>query len=551
FGRRTVTSDRQYSSFSNNSAANDATQLTDNNNVYGMIEVLPLPTLTLSPPTATIKESPTTSVVYQIDRSHAVGNLTVRLAIGGTASPVDYTVAGKGVGVDGTTISLTIPHGQAAATLTLTPSDDLHAETEETLVLTLLNDDAYLVGAQAQATVTIDANDTVVTTVGDSGEGSLRQAVLNANAAPGVDTITFAAEFIDQSPDSIALTSGPLTITDNAAIVGTEAALLTIDGGGTSQIFDIGSGVTVDISNVTIADGQAVNGGGILNQGVLTLTGAVLKQNFASNDGGAIFNSGSLTVTETLIKDNSSSDSGGAIYNSGDLTMADTTLDSNIATQRRGGLYNTLGAAGTITSTTFANNLGQVGGSSIYNDGSLTLIDSTVVVPTDGGSTSGVADTGIANTGSLTVATTPPAGTDPKPVLDLIPNLPNPIYGYSGADQLVGGLEDDQLVGGGGDDTLTGGFGSDHFIYRSLSEGSDTITDFSTNEDYLNLSFLFNSLNYTGSDPIADGYLSLQAVGQDVLVYGSQTGDGQYSTLLTTLQNVSLDELAVGKNILI
>jgi hypothetical protein len=37
----------------------------------------------------------------------------------------------------------------------------------------------------------VDAATFVVTTVGDSGAGSLRQAILNANAIPGDDTILF------------------------------------------------------------------------------------------------------------------------------------------------------------------------------------------------------------------------------------------------------------------------------------------------------------------------------------------------------------------------
>ena len=35
------------------------------------------------------------------------------------------------------------------------------------------------------------ANNVTVTNTNDSGAGSLRQAILDANAAPGVDTITF------------------------------------------------------------------------------------------------------------------------------------------------------------------------------------------------------------------------------------------------------------------------------------------------------------------------------------------------------------------------
>lgn len=519
--------------FSNNSAGQDANQPTDNDNIYGAIAVLPLPTVTVVAPVTSTKEGSTANVTYQINRSHAIGNLTVYLTLGGTANTSDYSITGAGVATDNTVVSITIPHGEATASLTIAPQNDIHAEADETLILSLQADDAYLLGAAQQAILTIDANDTVVTNTNDSGEGSLRQAVLNANAGLGTDAITFTEMFADATPDLIALTSGELTLTGDTSIVGTGAQLLTIDGGGTSNIFDIQPEAAVEISALTIADGQAVKGGGILNQGVLTLSGAVLQENSASSDGGAIFNGGSLTITETLVQDNTADNLGGAIYNSGDLTIANAGLDSNTASQSGGAVYNAVGATATIANSTVANNTGQVDGVSIYNSGTLDLINSTVISPVNSPSSSG-----IFNDGNLTVTT----GSS---------TLTNPIYGYAGNDQLLGGADNDQLVGGAGDDNLTGGFGIDRFVYQSLADGSDTITDFSSNEDLLDLSPLFASLEYTGSDPIADGYLIIQASNQDTLIYASSTGSGQYPELLATLSSVSPDDLAVGKNILV
>ncbi|MEG3440241.1 calcium-binding protein [Pannus brasiliensis CCIBt3594] len=62
----------------------------------------------------------------------------------------------------------------------------------------------------------------------------------------------------------------------------------------------------------------------------------------------------------------------------------------------------------------------------------------------------------------------------------------NIITGNSGNNVLSGGAGDDTLVGGAGADTLTGGNGSDTFLYNALSDGGDTITDWSpTNRIYL------------------------------------------------------------------
>jgi large repetitive protein len=52
------------------------------------------------------------------------------------------------------------------------------------------------------------------------------------------------------------------------------------------------------------------------------------------------------------------------------------------------------------------------------------------------------------------------------------------LQGASGSDVMVAGAGNEVLVGGGGNDILTGGAGSDTFKYSSLSDGQDTITDF-------------------------------------------------------------------------
>jgi hypothetical protein len=57
----------------------------------------------------------------------------------------------------------------------------------------------------------------------DSGPGSLRQAILDANANPGADRIHFTG----QARGTIALTSGQLDITDDLQIRGPGAELTT------------------------------------------------------------------------------------------------------------------------------------------------------------------------------------------------------------------------------------------------------------------------------------------------------------------------------------
>ncbi len=62
------------------------------------------------------------------------------------------------------------------------------------------------------------------------------------------------------------------------------------------------------------------------------------------------------------------------------------------------------------------------------------------------------------------------------------------ITGTGDADVLKGGVGKDTITGGAGADTLTGGAGADHFKYGAVSEFGDTIMDFGTGSDVLNLS---------------------------------------------------------------
>ena len=100
---------------------------------------------------------------------------------------------------------------------------------------------------------------------------------------------------------TILLTS-TLTITSDVAIVGPGAAGLIVDGQNAVRVFQVNGGVTAQISGLTIQHGNANGdrGGGILNDGTLTVTESVIRDNAAvSNGGGGIANnpSGTLAVS--------------------------------------------------------------------------------------------------------------------------------------------------------------------------------------------------------------------------------------------------------------
>lgn len=245
-----------------------------------------------------------------------------------------------------------------------------------------------------------------VLNLADSGSGSLRDAVQQANAAAGPDTISFAAGLSGQ----ITLTSGQLEISDATGpttINGPGANLLAVNGANSDRVFQVDTGVTAAISGITISGGQAAfsgqftyQGGGILNNGTLRLTNTALVGNAAGpvssgGYGGAIFNAGTLTITSSTFSGNVAGNSG-AIWNTGTLTLAGSTLSGNSAGLNGGGIYN--GGTFTLTDSTLSSNsvLGGSGGG-VFNDGVLTVNRSTFA------QNSANAGGAIANYGTLNV----------------------------------------------------------------------------------------------------------------------------------------------------
>ena len=236
----------------------------DGNTVFFENQPVSTPTVSITAQTATANEGGSNGV-YRITRTDTTGDLTINLTLdgGSTAATADYTLSGGSVTVSGNTLTVTIAAGQSFVDVDLSAINDIAAEADETLTLNLDTGTGYTVdGTNNTATVTIAANDTVVTNTNDSGEGSLRQAILNANAFAGADTITFAGSvFADATPDTITLTSGELVITDALTINGLGASNLIISGNNASTVFNVNDGssnqIAVAINGLTITGGRS------------------------------------------------------------------------------------------------------------------------------------------------------------------------------------------------------------------------------------------------------------------------------------------------------
>jgi hypothetical protein len=84
------------------------------------------------------------------------------------------------------------------------------------------------------------------------------------------------------------------------------------------------------------------------------------------------------------------------------------------------------------------------------------------------------------------------------------------LSGGAGNDRVVGGSGNDVLTGGAGRDDLAGGGGADRFVFTSLSDRGDRVSDFDAAQgDRIDVSALLDAAGYKGTDPFADGTLGL------------------------------------------
>ncbi len=223
---------------------------------------------------------------------------------------------------------------------------------------------------------------TVLNTNNDGG-GSLRAAIVEANALPGPDTINFAADV----HGTITLSSVLPDLSTDITIDGPGASVLTVAHGAYPSvpqfgIFTVATGAEVALSGLSIVGGLGQfaggAGGGIKNAGSLTVADSILSRNSASI-GGGIDNTGTLTVTHSTISGNSGGTGGAGIENGGTMTVVDSNISDNLASSRGAGIENrgTMTVADSNISDNSVILIKNVGGGGIFNAGTMSIVNST------------------------------------------------------------------------------------------------------------------------------------------------------------------------------
>ncbi|HEX5955788.1 MAG TPA: choice-of-anchor Q domain-containing protein [Solirubrobacterales bacterium] len=242
---------------------------------------------------------------------------------------------------------------------------------------------AIATGAGVGATVLFapaaDAAIFTVTNLNNAGAGSLRQAVIDANAAAGTDTVVFQSGLTG----TVTLAGTDIDVLESLEIQGPDAGVITVSGNNASRIFYINPdtngnpGDPVRISGLTLTDGNAgADGGGALYATLtrVTLYDLVITGSEADTHGGAVLaRNTSLNVLNSSMSGNRAGGDGGAIYrdenNFGTETINTSTFSNNQAGGDGGGiaLYDTLNPTLIENSTISSNTALHGGGITLYD----------------------------------------------------------------------------------------------------------------------------------------------------------------------------------------
>jgi CSLREA domain-containing protein len=219
-------------------------------------------------------------------------------------------------------------------------------------------------GAAHAATITVN---TPADEDGAGGNCSLREAVQAANTDAAFGGCTAGS-----GPDTIAVPAGTYVLT----VPGPDENL-----NGTGDL-DVATAVTIDPTGAVVIDGGALDRviHVLAPAGALTVSDLTIRRGSAPGmaNGGGIFNEGSVTVTGVTLTDNEAQ-SGGAIATTGSATLVNDTLSANRARVDGGGLFQAGGTA-TVNNLTIADNTADNDANDSGNGGGIAVGGGTLAV---------------------------------------------------------------------------------------------------------------------------------------------------------------------------
>lgn len=224
------------------------------------------------------------------------------------------------------------------------------------------------------------ANEIYVNTTGNdsSGTGTANNPYLTLQK--GVDNLDPDGIIHMANGEYSGVNNTNITLAKNMSIVGQSPAGTIINGTDTNWIFNILPGVDVKLSNLTLTNGYTTTtGGGICNQGSVTLTGCTIMDCSAIEYGGGIYSKGNCIITDCNITRNKQTGtldtfaSGGIINDGGNCAITRSNITYNSANANAGGIATQNGNC-TITDCEILYNYANHGAGIVNYGGNCTII---------------------------------------------------------------------------------------------------------------------------------------------------------------------------------
>ncbi|MEQ8278842.1 MAG: choice-of-anchor Q domain-containing protein [Deltaproteobacteria bacterium] len=224
---------------------------------------------------------------------------------------------------------------------------------------------------------TVDGSDAtpgdgICATASRTPKCTLRAAIEEANALPGLQHVGF---FANQTINS------PITISDDLFLNGNGRRVQVTSG----RFFDVvGAGTDVTLERVHLDGGNSGTspGGQIKNAGRLRILDSYLENGHCSGysgAGGSIHNLGFLQIEDSELAYHSSGRRGGALFNEGDARIYRSSLHHNETAAQHGGAIEQDGGELWIESTTLAENVAAAKGGAInVESGTVFMRNATV-----------------------------------------------------------------------------------------------------------------------------------------------------------------------------
>jgi uncharacterized protein len=144
---------------------------------------------------------------------------------------------------------------------------------------------------------------------------------------------------------------------------------------------------------------------------------------------------------------------------------------------------------------------------------------------------------------------TPYRASDHDPVVIGL-GLYKTLAGTAARDTLVGTAGDDLFIGGPGADVLTGNGGNNVYVYQSMRDAGDTVTDFAPGRDVVDLRTLLTGLGFPANATLASWVRVIDtAAGASVQV--DSTGTGNAFRPLLTLRQVRASSIDSARDLLV